>query len=48
VTVASCASGGHEIWWDVEAGSAEAAVAQLPRFVGMRTKAIQIGEVEIP
>lgn len=48
VTVASCASGGHEIWWDVDAGSADEALAQLPGFVAQRTDAIQVGEVEIP
>ena len=48
VTVASCASGGHEIWWDVDAVTADEALAQLPSYVAMRTKAIQVGEVEIP
>ena len=48
VTVASCASGGHEIWWDVDAGSADDALAQLPGFVAQRTDAIQVGEIEIP
>jgi hypothetical protein len=48
VTVASCATGGHEIWWDVDAGSADEALAQLPGFVAQRTDAIQVGEVEIP
>jgi hypothetical protein len=47
-TVASCATGGHEIWWDVSAGSADDALAQLPHFVARRTKAIPIGEIEIP
>ena len=48
VTVASCASGGHEIWWDVEAGSAEEALRDLPRYVAERTNAIRVGEIEIP
>ena len=46
--IASCPSGGHEIWWDVEAASAAEALGQLPQFLAMRTTAIQIGEVETP
>jgi hypothetical protein len=48
VTVGSCTWGGHEIWWDLEAASVRDALALLPRYVAERTKAIQIGEVEIP
>ena len=48
VTVASCASGGHEIWWDVEAESAEEALRDLPRFVADRTEAIRVSGIEIP
>ena len=48
LTVASCATGGHEIWWDVEAGTAADALAQLPGYVATRTEAIPVGEVEIP
>jgi hypothetical protein len=47
-TVASCASGGHEIWWDLDAESADEALAHLPRYVAERTRAIRTGEVEIP
>ena len=46
--VASCVSGGHQIWWDVEAESAEEALRDLPRFVAERTTAIRVGEIEIP
>jgi hypothetical protein len=48
VTVASCRSGGHEIWWDVEAASVDEALAQLPGFVAQRTTASSIGDVQIP
>jgi hypothetical protein len=48
VTLSSCATGGHEIWWDVEAESANEALAQLPGYVATRTHAIPIGEVRIP
>jgi hypothetical protein len=47
-TVASCRSGRHEIWWDVDAVSADEALAQLPGYVAMRTDAIPIGEIQIP
>ena len=48
VAVASCRSGGHAIWWQVEAEDEAAALAQLPRYVAERTKAIEVGEIEIP
>jgi hypothetical protein len=48
VTIASCARGGHEVWWDVEAASQQDALGQLPRYVAERTKATRIGDVEIP
>jgi hypothetical protein len=48
VTVASCRSGGHAIWWQVEAGDEAEALTQLPRYVAERTSAVQVNEVEIP
>ncbi len=47
-TVASCAFGGHAIWWSVEAASEPAALALLPSYVAARAIAIRVGEVEIP
>ena len=47
-TVCSCPTGGHEIWWDVEAGDAVEALGHLPHFVAERTEAIQVDDVEIP
>ncbi len=47
-TVASCRSGGHEIWWLVEADSPEDALGQLPHFLATRTAATQVTEVQIP
>lgn len=47
-TVASCATGGHEIWWDVEAMNAADALRRLPHYVAERTQAIEVGEVQIP
>jgi hypothetical protein len=47
-TTGSCASGGHELWWDVEAGDEQAALALLPRFVAERSRAARVREVPIP
>ncbi len=48
ITVASCHSGGHAIWWQVEAPDEVEALAQLPRYLVTRTTASQVSEVEIP
>jgi hypothetical protein len=47
-TLASCAFGGHAIWWSVEATSELAALALLPTYVAARATAIRVKEVEIP
>ena len=47
-TASSCLTGGHEIWWLVDADSADAALALLPRYVAERSTAIPIREVLIP
>jgi hypothetical protein len=47
-TLASCRSGGHAIWWTVEAVSEEAALALLPLYVAERTTATSVSEVKIP
>ena len=47
-TLASCASGGHAIWWTVDAATAEGALALLPFFVAARSTATRVTEVEIP
>jgi hypothetical protein len=41
-------SGGHEIWWSVDAGSAEEALGLLPFYVASRTTATRVSAVEIP
>ncbi len=48
VALASCRSGGHAIWWTVEAGSEEEALGLLPFYVAERTNAASVSEVEIP
>jgi hypothetical protein len=47
-TLASCRSGGHAIWWTVEAESAEEALRLLPHYVAERTTVNRVSEVEIP
>jgi hypothetical protein len=47
-TLASCRSGGHTIWWTVEAESDADALALLPAYVAQRTSAARVNEVEIP
>jgi hypothetical protein len=47
-TLASCPSGGHAIWWTVEAESEEDALALLPDYVAKRTTVARVSEVEIP
>ena len=47
-TLASCAFGGHSIWWQVDAISEAAALALLPSYVAERASATQVREVDIP
>jgi len=47
-TLASCRSGGHSVWWTVEAESEEHALALLPDYVADRTTVARVSEVEIP
>jgi hypothetical protein len=47
-TLASCRSGGHAIWWTVEAATEEEALLLLPFYVAERTTAAKVSDVEIP
>jgi hypothetical protein len=47
-TLASCRSGGHEIWWTVNATSEEEALRLLPFYVAERTVVTRVSEVQIP
>jgi len=47
-TLASCRTGGHAIWWTVEADSEDDALALLPFYVAKRTTITQVSEVQIP
>ena len=44
----TCLTGGHAVWWRVQADDADAALALLPRFVAERTTAIEVSDIEIP
>ena len=47
-TLASCCTGGHEIWWTVDADSEEAALRLLPAYVARRTTVTRVDEVSVP
>ena len=47
-TASTCLSGGHRLWWRVEAADAEAALGQLPAYVASRTVAVRIREIALP
>lgn len=47
-TTSSCRYGGHAIWWEVTAGSEQAALAMLPRYVAARTTVVRVGPVRVP
>jgi hypothetical protein len=44
----SCPTGGHAIWWPVEAASKEDALQQLPFYVAQRSTVTQVTDVVIP
>jgi hypothetical protein len=47
-TLASCRTGGHAIWWTVDAASEEDALRLLPLYVAERTIVSPVSEVRIP
>jgi hypothetical protein len=47
-TLASCAFGGHAIWWCVEAMNEGAALSLLPAYVATRATVTRVREVDIP
>jgi hypothetical protein len=47
-TVASCRSGGHRVWWTVDAETEDDALRLLPPYVAERTGVSRVSEVEIP
>ena len=47
-TFGSCRSGGHAIWWLVDAPSPDDALALLPYFVAERCSVTEVSSVTIP
>ena len=47
-TLASCRTGGHAIWWTVEADNEDDALRLLPYYVAQRTTITLVSEVQIP
>jgi hypothetical protein len=46
--LASCITGGHDIWWAVDAASEADALGLLPSYVALRTSATRVTEIQIP
>jgi hypothetical protein len=46
--LASCRSGGHAIWWTVEAESEDGALRLLPPYVAKRTTVSRVSVIDIP
>ena len=44
----TCVHGGHRVWWEVEAPSAEAALALLPSYVAGSSAAHAVRAVVTP
>jgi hypothetical protein len=44
----SCMTGGHGMWWIVQAADRAAALAHLPPYVADRTVADEVHEVQVP
>ena len=47
-TLASCRTGGHAIWWTVDADSKADALRLLPFYAAERTTITRVSEVQIP
>jgi hypothetical protein len=47
-TLGSCRTGGHAIWWTVDAPSEDDALRVLPSYVAKRTTIARVSEVQIP
>jgi hypothetical protein len=46
--LASCRSGGHEVWWRVAAEDAAGALRQLPRYVASNSTVTRVDSVAVP
>jgi hypothetical protein len=48
IATSTCLTGGHSVWWQVNAEDRDAALALLPRYVARRTTPVEIREVQTP
>ena len=46
--VSSCRSGGHQIWWTVQAPDETSALGNLPGYLAKRTHVVRVRHVDIP
>jgi hypothetical protein len=46
--LATCRTGGHEVWWETTADDEEAALRQLPHYVAATTAATRVDRVDTP
>jgi hypothetical protein len=44
----SCPTGGHHLWFLVEAADGDTALGQLPRYLAERTEAVRVTAVRMP
>ena len=44
----SCATGGHRLWWTVQAADTTSALGLLPGYVAHRTVVEEVREVPLP
>ena len=44
----SCTTGGHRVWWIVQADSEAEALSLLPHYIAQRTVAERVSEVPLP
>jgi hypothetical protein len=47
-TLASCAGGGHDIYWVITASDERAALGQLPEWLAERSDITEVRQVDIP
>jgi hypothetical protein len=47
-TLSSCQAGGHQLWWRIEAPDEQAALAQVPWWIGQRSVVASVSEVRLP
>jgi hypothetical protein len=44
----SCPTGGHHLWFLVEAADGDTALGQLPRYLAERAEAVRVTAVRMP